>query len=295
MNKIDSFLDFLKHEKRYSKYTLNAYRIDLSQFQSFCEEAYKISDDSEVSHHIIRSWLVQLVELNRSAKSINRKLSSIKSYFKYLLKKRQVQINPAAAVVAPKIGKKLPVYVEEREMDQLFLSVDFADDFWGTQEKFILELFYALGIRLSELVNLTIDSFDLANSQLKVKGKGNKERLLPMHPQLLEAYDNYCNKRSAHFLEIQHDILFLRKNGQPIYPRMVQRIVKKNLEKVSTITNKSPHVLRHSFATHLSRMGADLNAIKDLLGHTSLAATQIYTHNNIEQLKEIHRKTHPKA
>ena len=295
MNQISTFLKFLKHEKRYSDHTVNAYRIDLSQFDQYSNVIYEIQDHADIDFQMVRSWLVYLVENTYSPKSVNRKLSTVKTYFKFLLKKKLINENPASKVIAPKVSKKLPVYLEEIDLHHLFKTIEFSNDFMGAQEKLILELFYSLGIRLSELVNIQLKDIDRSNSQLKVLGKGKKERILPMHNQLMEFINEYISKRSSEYPNSKHQVLFVRKNGEPIYARMVQRIVKKNIEKVSTITHKSPHVLRHTFATHLSRHGADLNAIKELLGHTSLASTQVYTHNNIEQLKNVYKKSHPKA
>ena len=231
-----------------------------------------------------------------SPKSINRKLSTLKSLFQFLLKKEKIEIDPMLKVVSPKTGKRLPAFVEEQKMDSLLEDITFPEGFKGLRDKLVLEILYQTGIRRSELIHLQISDIDFQNQLIKVLGKGNKERLIPINRQLRLLINDYLALRKTTFpdlLEIGQ--LMLTDKGKPMYPKFVYNLVKKYLSYVTTQEHRSPHILRHSFATHLSNNGADLNAIKELLGHSSLAATQIYTHNTIDRLKEIYQQAHPKA
>lgn len=291
---VDSFINFLQHEKRYSPHTVISYQNDLSQFTDFLAAEYELDKPLEVNHFHVRSWMVRLMEAGISPRSINRKLSTLKSYFKYLLKRELVKINPTLKIVAPKTSKRLPVYVERINMEELFEKVAFKEGYAGARDRMVLDILYCTGMRLSELLNLKESDIDLIKRELKVLGKGNKERIIPFDRNLEQSIREYLEVKHAAFGESTPYILLTDK-GQQMYPKFVYNLVKHFLSLVTTVDKRSPHVLRHTFATHLSNSGADLNAIKELLGHSSLAATQVYTHNNIEKLKEIYKIAHPKA
>jgi integrase/recombinase XerC len=242
----------------------------------------------------VRTWLAELKSVEDiSAKSLNRKISSLKSFFKYQLKMGVIQQTPMTTVVSPKIGKRLPVFVEEKNIHTLLTHVEFTDDWKGKTEKLVIELFYATGMRLSELIHLKESQIDNAYQQIKVLGKGNKERIIPISSTLITALQLYISQKSTE--QKIEPLLFVTDKGKPLQPRTVYGFVKQYLSLVTTVQKKSPHILRHSFATHLMNNGADLNAVKELLGHSSLAATQVYTHNTIEKLKDVYKKAHPKA
>lgn len=289
----DAFLNYLRFEKRYSQHTLISYQNDLEQFLSFIIAEFGAPCIPEINAAIVRSWLANLKqEENLTAKSINRKISTLKSFFKFLMRESVVETTPMSIISAPKISKRLPVYVEEKDIQTLFEYVEFSDDWKGKTEKLVLQLFYNTGMRVSELVNLKISQVDAAYNHIKVLGKGNKERIIPVNKELLANLQGYIKHRPA---DSGNDHVFVNEKGKPLYARQVYSLVKKNLSMVTTVNKKSPHILRHSFATHLTSNGADLNAVKELLGHSSLAATQVYTHNSIERLKEVFKKAHPKA
>ena len=286
----ERFIRYLKDEKRYSQHTIKAYRTDLEQFQSFIT-TYNLSSSKEISHHIIRSWIVELIDSNVSNRSVNRKLSTLKTYFKYLLKESIIDNNPMLKVQSPKTAKRLPVFVEETAIENLFDKVDFGSDVWGLRDRLIIELFYATGIRLSELCNLKIGDFNPVNGNIKVLGKRNKERLVPLSNTLTIKISEYLQSRKK--IGINNPFLFTTSKNEKIYDKLVYRVVKSYLSKVTSLTKKSPHVLRHTFATHMLNHGADLNAIKEILGHANLSATQVYTHNTIGKLKSIYKTAHP--
>jgi integrase/recombinase XerC len=290
---IDQFIDYLKFEKRYSPHTLLSYRNDLEQFAAYLASQFDAPPLKLISPLFVRSWLAELKEDAISSKTINRKISALKSFFKYQMKMGAIDQSPMATVTSPKISKRLPVFVAEQDMEQLFSEVVFPTDWKGRTEKLVLQLFYATGMRVSELVNLKESQLDPANGQLKVLGKGNKERIIPVDAQLLEVIGRYINEKTNRAANGER--VFVTEKGKPLQSRMVYSFVKQYLSLVTTVQKKSPHILRHSFATHLMNNGADLNAVKELLGHSSLAATQIYTHNTIEKLKEVFNKAHPKA
>lgn len=290
---IQEFLNYLKFERRYSFHTLEAYQLDLEQFSQFLASQFESPGLSNISASMVRSWLAEMKSDEISSRSINRKISSLKSFFKYLLKMGVVKATPMTAVVSPKTQKRLPVYVEKKQMEELFLYMPFSDDWKGKTERLILLLFYSTGMRLSELMNLKPGQIDFANAQVKVLGKGNKERIIPASADLMEQLKNYIAERPAESLA--GSPLFVNEAGKPLHSRTVYGWVNARLKQITTIDKKSPHVLRHSFATHLMNNGADINAVKSLLGHSSLAATQVYTHNTIEQLKKVYQKAHPKA
>ncbi len=294
--KFDLFLSYIRFEKRFSPHTITAYQNDLEQFQTYVFATYGEVSNKEISHIQIRSWIIKLMEDGMSPKSINRKLSTLKSLFQFLLKKEKIELDPMLKVISPKTGKRLPAFVEEQKMDLLLEEITFPEGFKGLRDKLLLEILYQTGIRRSELIHLQISDIDFQNQLIKVLGKGNKERLIPINRQLRLLINDYLALRKTTFPELlEIGQLFLTDKGKPMYPKFVYNLVKKYLSYVTTQEHRSPHILRHTFATHLSNNGADLNAIKELLGHSSLAATQIYTHNTIDRLKEIYQQAHPKA
>lgn len=288
---LEAFLDYIKFEKRYSQHTLTSYRNDLEQFFSFLTQ-YDSPPVKQISAGMIRSWLAELKgQEQMTAKTINRKISSLKSFFKYQMKLGEISGSPMTTITAPKVSKRLPQFVKENDIDTLFSHVEFPDDWQGRTSRLILLLFYSTGMRLSELISLKQQQLDSYNQQVKVLGKGNKERVIPVSRELMAELNAYVKDRP----ETEALQVFVNEKGRPLYPKFVYNAVKTYLGTVTTIDKKSPHVLRHSFATHLMNNGADLNAVKELLGHSSLAATQVYTHNTIEKLKEVFKKAHPKA
>lgn len=290
----EAFKNYLRFEKRLSPHSVLAYTNDLDQFYIYLKSAYSLDDIKEVNHSIIRSWIVSLMENKISARSVNRKISTLKSYYKFLLREKVLEINPMHKIQSPKNPKRLPVFVEESKMNALIEDVSFGDDFEGRRNLLIIELLYSTGMRRIELVNLKESDINFRNNTIKVLGKRSKERLIPITPEIESLIKEYLERRNKN-VQTKDDYLFLTEKGNHIYPGAVYRIVKGSLEKVTTLAKKSPHVLRHTFATHLLNNGANLNAIKELLGHASLAATQIYTHNTIEKLKSVYSKAHPKA
>jgi integrase/recombinase XerC len=291
---IKQFLNYLQFEKRYSQHTIVAYQNDIEQFFAFIVAQYDAPLITSITPMFVRTWLAELKSVEDiSAKSLNRKISSLKSFFKYQLKMGVIQQTPMTTVVSPKIGKRLPVFVEEKNIHTLLTHVEFTDDWKGKTEKLVIELFYATGMRLSELIHLKESQIDNAYQQIKVLGKGNKERIIPISSTLITALQLYISQKSTE--QKIEPLLFVTDKGKPLQPRTVYGFVKQYLSLVTTVQKKSPHILRHSFATHLMNNGADLNAVKELLGHSSLAATQVYTHNTIEKLKDVYKKAHPKA
>ncbi len=291
---VDFFLSYLQNEKRLSPHTLLAYKIDLLQFQTFLSTPDVPYDISQAQYQDIRTWVVQLSENQIDNRSINRKIASLRAFFKFLQIKKKIEVNPVALVKSLKTAKRLPVYVEETPMENLFADIEFAEDFEGLRDKLLLEMLYGTGIRLSELINIKGKDVDVFGKKITVLGKRSKYRVIPLHQTLLDLIQKYITLKKDQF-DSEDDFLLLTDNYEQLYRVFVQRKVKHYLGLVTTISKKSPHVLRHSFATHLLNRGADLNAIKELLGHSNLAATQIYTHNSISQLKEVYKKAHPKA
>lgn len=290
---LSPFLDYLKFEKRYSQHTLLSYQNDLEQFAAYLASQFDGPSLNAITPMFIRSWLAELKGDEMSAKTINRKISSLKSFFKYQMKTGLLTASPMTTIVAPKISKRLPVYVEQRDMNTLFDHVGFSDDWQGRTQKLVLRLFYATGMRLSELIHLKESQVDASMNQVKVLGKGNKERIIPVSKELVNELRAYMTEKPMRIDGVM--TVFTSDKGKPLQPRSVYAFVKGYLSLVTTVQKKGPHILRHSFATHLMNNGADLNAVKELLGHSSLAATQVYTHNSIEQLKEVFKKAHPKA
>lgn len=291
---IQPFLDYLKFEKRYSKHTIISYETDLVSFFDYIVTQYGETPLHQLSHIYIRSWLASLKDQGLTAKSINRKISSLKSFFKFQLKGGVIVQTPMTKIVSPKNEKRLPNFVADKDIKTLFSHVEFPDTWQGKTERLLMLLFYNTGMRLSEVINLKDSQVNSSNRSLKVLGKGNKERIIPISPEILDEIKNYQKERND-IIQQRPDLLLLTEKGKGLSPRTVYTSVKKYLSLVTTIEKRSPHVLRHSFATHLTNNGADLNAVKELLGHSSLAATQIYTHNTIEKLKNIYKKAHPKA
>jgi integrase/recombinase XerC len=292
---IRSFFQYLQFEKRYSKLTITAYENDLLQFSRFLKETYDLDSLYATRHTYVRSWMVALMESGTATRSINRKLSSLKSFFKFSLKTGGIDHNPMLKVVSPKLSKPLPVFIQKSQIASLWQHYDFVEGFPGIRDRTIFELFYATGMRRAELLGLKDESIDLINNTIKVLGKGNKERLIPMNPVLKSSLQEYSEVRNKSFDTSSFAAFLVTDSGKPMNPRKVYSIVHKVLEQITTVEKKSPHVLRHTFATHLLNNGAEINAIKELLGHSSLAATQVYTHNTIDKLKDIYKKAHPKA
>ena len=289
----DRFLAYIQYEKRYSPHTVTAYRIDLDQFVDFLSTQYNAADLSGINHSMIRSWLVSLMEDGNSPRSVNRKLTTLKSFYRFLQKEGLVEQNPVRKITPPKSSKRLPEFIETEKMSLLLDQMGSGEGFPGLRDRIILEMFYNTGMRLSELINLQEKDVDFYNSTLKVLGKRNKERLIPFSQKFGTLLKDYLKEKQMNFGFIPH--LFLTDSGGKIYPKKVYLIVKNSLGSVTTLDKKSPHVLRHTFATHLLNNGAELNAVKELLGHANLSATQIYTHNTIEKLKAIYKQAHPRA
>lgn len=291
------FIDYLKYEKRVSPHTVTAYEGDLSQFFGFLEEKLEIHQLQDVHSGDIRAWVITLLEdESLSPRSVGRKISAVKAFYRYKLKIKELTVNPTLTIHTPKIAKKLPQYVEQRDMEHLFDDIPFEETFEGLRDRTILELFYATGMRESELLNIKIQDIHFQDNTVKVLGKRNKERIIPFGNRLSELLTLYLENLQKIFSDgTENNYIFVTVKGKPLYPKAVYRIVRKYLDMVTTIDKRSPHVIRHTFATHLLNNGADLNAIKTILGHSSLAATQVYTHNSIEQLKSIYNQAHPRA
>ncbi len=292
---IQEFLNYLTFQKRYSKHTIISYQNDLTGFFDFIFLQYQLIALKDISAAMVRTWLASLKENKSASKTINRKISSLKSFFKYQLKMSNIEVSPMSTTSALKVSRRLPSFIEQKDINELLTDVYFPATLEGKTNFLILEILYQTGIRLSELINLKEQHIDKSANTIKVLGKGNKERLIPVNNQLLKLIDDYISAKRIQFPESSTMYLLINKKGKMLYPKYVYNMVKLYLGKVSTNERKSPHILRHSFATHLTNNGAPINAIKELLGHSSLAATQIYTHNTIEKLKEVHKQAHPKS
>ena len=309
MSLINTFLSYLQFEKRTSEHTVISYRNDLEQFEKYVllafpnlkENKTQYAESSnikwkEIDATIIRTWIITLMEEKRSPRSINRKISALKSFYKYHIKMGVFETNPALQVHTPKMHRRLPHFVEEKDMEKLFSLELFDNSFEGWRDRTVLELFYATGMRLSELRMLTFSHIDLYNNQVKVLGKRNKERIIPFGHIFKHIYNKYIELYTENFgVPIQNNFVFVNVKGKQLAPKNIYAIVRKYLDMITTIEKRSPHVIRHTFATHLLNRGADLNTIKELLGHSSLASTQVYTHNSIEKLKSIYQQAHPRA
>lgn len=290
----ESFINYLTYEKRTSSHTVVAYKKDLDQFVLYCTEMIGVFDFNMVDTLLVRGWVVRLMELKYSPRSVNRKISTVKAFFRYLMKNELAETNPAVNVTLPKIRKKLPNYVEENSLHRLLDTGYFGDDFTGVRDKLIILLLYGTGIRLAELLQLRESDFDMSGYLIKVKGKRQKERVIP--------YPRSINILLNQYLEIRNQeigdtagVLLVTAKGNPVYFKLVYKVVNRYLSLVTSLEKKSPHVLRHSYATHLLNRGADLNAVKELLGHSSLAATEIYTHTTFEKLHSIYKQAHPRG
>lgn len=292
---IQSFIDYIKFEKRFSKNTLLSYETDLVSFFDFIAITYGNLSLNQLSHIYIRSWLAALKDEGLTAKSINRKISTLRSFFKYQIKMGALESTPMAKIIAPKNEKRLPGFIAKPEIELLFEHVEFPDNWKGRTDKLMFAIFYNTGIRLSELVNLKESDVNESANTIKVLGKGNKERILPVSSMLIDTLGQYIIDKKNLQPEYNDDVLLVTENGKKLATRTVYATVKKYLSLVTTVDKKGPHALRHTFATHLAGNGADLNAVKELLGHTSLAATQVYMHNTIEKLKDVYKKAHPKS
>jgi integrase/recombinase XerC len=292
---IQQFTDYLKYQKRYSAHTIRSYHDDLAQFHAFVEKNFDDSPLENITSAYVRTWLASLKDDELASRSINRKISALKSFFKYHLRAGVLTATPMGQVSSPKAAKRLPVFVKQEETDTLFRHVEFTDDWKGRTDRLLIGLLYNAGLRSAELVSLKHSQVDASRRVIKVLGKGNKERIIPVSPALLQEIGEYLEGRREAGFETDCEQLLVTDKGKPLYAGYVYRTVKEYLGKVTSVNKKSPHVLRHTFATHLLNNGADLNSVKELLGHASLAATQVYTHHTIEKLKDVHRKAHPKA
>ncbi|KQR70642.1 tyrosine-type recombinase/integrase [Pedobacter sp. Leaf176] len=292
---LNSFLTYLSHEKRYSPHTITSYQADISQFQDFISNTFQL-DFFEIKHTHIRSFMVELMENKSSENTISRKISALRSFYHFLSRAEKIANNPMQLIKSPKVPKRLPVFVENQKLDKLLDSEVFFDDsFNSKRDHIVIELLFGTGIRLAELIGLKNTDVDFYSNSIKVLGKRNKERIIPVNKQLINQLNDYIDLKKTQNLDNNLPYLIVTNTGARAYPKLIYRIVNSYLSLVSTHDKRSPHVLRHSYATSLLNAGADLNAIKELLGHASLAATQVYTHNSIERLKTIYKQAHPKA
>ncbi len=295
MNHKESFLQFLQIEKRYSPHTVRSYRNDLDQFANFLSDNEMLSDVNDITSHQIRAWIVYLIDNGISPVTVHRKISCLRRFYNYLRKEGIVKTDPLEKIVLPKQKKKLPVFVEEEALDKLFDSVNFGNDFSGLRNRTIIEMLYMTGIRRAELTEIRYEDVSLSDATVRVTGKRNKQRIIPLSQLFVTRLREYVGARNKIVSDTAGSWFFITDKGNKLYDKYVYNIVKAYLSMVTTIEKKSPHVLRHTFATHMLNRGADLNAIKEFLGHANLSATQIYTHNTFEKLKRIHKKAHPRA
>tara|TARA_B100000378_G_scaffold178328_1_gene144039 strand:- start:344 stop:1231 length:888 start_codon:yes stop_codon:yes gene_type:complete len=290
---LPQFIDYLQYEKKYSLHTINAYQKDISDFAVFAEENFEETNLAEISYSIVRSWIVKLVDEGVSNRSINRKISSLKTFYKYLLKTKQVEVSPLAKHKSLKVSKKVQVPFSAQEVEMVITNFS-AEGFSDLRDQLIIELLYSTGMRRAELINLKLESIQIESSQIKVLGKRNKERMIPLLPSVKKTFIAYLKEREQLEINSESDYLLLTNKGKKLYDTLVYRIVNGYFSRVSTKTKNSPHIIRHSFATHLLNEGADLNSVKELLGHSSLASTQVYTHNSIKELSKVYLKSHPR-
>lgn len=290
----DSFLDYLLYERNYSEGTVKYYRSDILELQDFGKEMLGDLTPSDIDAELVREWIASLMDRGCASSTINRKLSSIRAYYKFLLRRGEVAVDPLRKITGPKKKKPLPVFLREGEMDKILDDTDFGEGFEGCRNHLIIEMFYATGMRLSELIGLDDKDVDYSASLIKVTGKRNKQRLIPFDEELKFSMQEYVNVRNE-TIPVRSDAFFVRENGKRLYRSIVAYLVKRNLSKVVTVKKRSPHVLRHTFATAMLNNGADLGSIKELLGHESLATTEVYTHTTFEELKKVYNQAHPRA
>jgi len=290
---IQTFLEYLLHEKNYSKHTIKAYETDLIAFKDFCEVEFEMSDIENIHYNQIRNWIVSLVNQGVTNRTINRKISSLKTFYKFLQKIEVVKINPLARHKALKTQKKSQIPFTPEEVNMVLTDLNTGDDFVSIRNKLIVELFYSTGIRRIELINIKLNDVDLSNKLIKVLGKRSKERYVPILMSVLDTLNQYLKLRMI--VDAENDVLFVTEKGLKIYETLVYRVINSYFSRVSTKLKKSPHILRHTFATQLLNEGADLNSVKELLGHSSLASTQVYTHNSLDQMKKMFNKAHPRS
>ncbi len=295
MNYKESFLGYLQHEKRNSSNTVQSYSTDLDQFTRYCRSVHKNLNLNEVDVKVVRGWVVQLMKEGLAPRSVNRKLTTLKTFYQFLIREGAITKNPMNGILGLKQKTKLPEFVEQEHMDQLLDQYDFGEDFSGTRNRLLIEILYVTGIRREELIGMRDHDIDIDGMTIKVLGKRNKERMIPFIKEMKPNIEKYLKYRNESFPGLVDSYFFLSDKGKKMYGKLVYRIVKKHLEFVTTIEKKSPHILRHTFATHLLNNGADLNAVKELLGHANLSATQIYTHNTFEKLKQVYKLAHPRA
>ena len=295
MSSLESFVSYLSLEKNYSIHTVKAYQKDIEEFSSFCLEGYELEEIDDVEYPIVRAWIVCLVESAISNRTINRKVASLKAFYRFLQRIERISANPLSKHKALKTSKKIEVPFSEVEMENVLNQITFEDDFEGCRDKLIIELLYTTGIRRAELINLKLSDIDFSRNTILVLGKRNKERIVPLLPSTKAMFLEYFDKRIHLEQLFDKRFVFLSKSGVKIYETLVYRVINKYLSEVSTKVKKSPHILRHTFATHLLNKGADLNSVKELLGHSSLASTQVYTHNSIAELKKVHLAAHPRS
>ncbi len=295
-----SFIRYLSYEKRYSNYTVTAYQNDFLQFENFLKDQYGIDEPKDAEHTMIRSWLVHLMEHEGkgqnskiSARSVNRKISALRTFYRFLLKNKKIKHDPMLKIIRPKEAKKLPVFLDESRTEMLLDKADFGEGFPAQRDRLILEMFYATGMRVSELCNIREQSINMSDCSIKVLGKRNKERIIPFTKVMKDLISEYRSEKKK--CGFNDNYFFVTDEGKKTYSKFVYRLTNKYLSAVSTADKKSPHVLRHTFATHMLNNGADINSIKEILGHASLAATQVYTHNTIEKLKKVYKQAHPRA
>ena len=290
----EAFLDYLRLERNYSERTIVSYGTDLREFEGYLEKTEAELDFTKVHADVVRNWVSELMDEGRTATSVNRKLSSLRSFYRFLLRRKEITVNPMLKIVGLKKKKPLPSFVREKDMNRLLDGLSFDEGFEGCRDRTILEMFYATGMRLSELIGLDEVDVDLSARLIKVTGKRNKQRLIPFGDELAEDLLIYIKVRNDAFPD-GVEAFFIRKNGKRMYPMQVYRIVKRNLSKVVTLKKKSPHVLRHTFATAMLNDNAELRAVQALLGHESLATTEVYTHTTFEELKKVYEQAHPRA
>ena len=294
MDYVGMFLDYIQYERRVSSHTLVAYKTDLEQYVSFLFSQNRSVE--QATFRDVRSWLIALMEEKKSARTINRKIAALKAFYRLLIRNKYVEISPMDKIISPKQTKRLTHFVTEQAMETLFEQLEFPDSFEGKRDRAILELFYATGIRLSELMQVKKSDLDFYAGTIRIFGKRKKERIIPITPQIVTLLRDYIENLEKEFGFIDYNKnIFVTNKGKPVYPELVYRIVRKYLDAVTTIDKRSPHVIRHTFATHLLDNDADLLAIKELLGHSSLAATQVYTHTSVEKIKKTYKQAHPRA